>query len=138
MAGGGRRPGAGRPKGTTKVAKALTVGEFVVKAFEQQKAAGGLIVPASTATKMIANPADLPEPILAEHFTDPADFLRAVMNCTKLDHDARKDAAKALMPYVHVKKGEGGKKDAKDEAAKSAAKGRFGAAAAPKLVASNG
>ena len=87
---------------------------------------------------MIANPADLPEPILAEHFTDPADFLRAVMNCTKLDHDARKDAAKALMPYVHVKKGEGGKKDAKDEAAKSAAKGRFGAAAAPKLVASNG
>lgn len=135
MAGGGRRPGAGRPKGTTKVAKALTVGEFVVKAFEQQKAAGGLIVPAAIAPKLIAPEID---PILPEHYDDPAQFLRAVMNCTKLDHDARKDAAKALMPYVHVKKGEGGKKDAKDEAAKSAAKGRFGAAAAPKLVASNG
>lgn len=138
MAGGGRRPGAGRPKGTTKVAKALTVGEFVVKAFEQQKAAGGLVIPPAIAPKLPSNPADLPEPILPEHYDDPAQFLRAVMNCTKLDHDARKDAAKALMPYVHVKKGEGGKKDAKDEAAKTAAKGRFGATTPPKLVASNG
>lgn len=138
MAGGGRRPGAGRPKGSTKVAKAMDIGTFVVKAFEQQKAAGALTIPAAIDPKLIANPADLPEPILAEHFTDPADFLRAVMNCTKLDHDARKDAAKALMPYVHVKKGEGGKKDAKDDLAKAVGKGRFGAAAPPKLVAANG
>lgn len=132
MAVGGKRPGAGRPRGTTKVKKVTDIAAMIVASME------GKPIEMHKPLPLPKNPADLPEPILAEHFTDPADFLRAVMNCTKLDHDARKDAAKALMPYVHVKKGEGGKKDAKDEAAKSAAKGRFGAAAAPKLVASNG
>lgn len=43
-------------------------------------------------------------------------------------------ALTALLPYVHQKLGEGGKKDQKQDAAKVAAKGRFGAAPAPRLV----
>lgn len=132
MAVGGKRPGAGRPRGTTRVKKATDIAAMIVATM------AGKPIEAHRPLPLPKNPADLPEPILAEHFADPADFLRAVMNCTKLDHDARKDAAKALMPYVHVKKGEGGKKDAKDDAAKKAGTGRFGAAAPPKLVAANG
>lgn len=41
----------------------------------------------------------------------------------------------ALLPYVHTKKGEGGKKDEKASAAKKAGAGKFAAAAPPlKLV----
>jgi len=41
----------------------------------------------------------------------------------------------ALLPYTNTKKGEGGKKDAKDDAAKKAGAGKFAAAAPPlKLV----
>jgi hypothetical protein len=47
-------------------------------------------------------------------------------------------ALTALLPYVHPKKGEGGKKEEKKDAAKTAAKGKFAAAAAPpKLVVNN-
>ena len=47
-------------------------------------------------------------------------------------------ALTALLPYTHPKFGEGGKKDAKDEAAKKASGGKFGRGAAPmKLVANN-
>ncbi|EJN16470.1 hypothetical protein PMI35_06734 [Pseudomonas sp. GM78] len=41
------------------------------------------------------------------------------------------DAAKALMPFIHPRKGEGGKKEEKEDAAKKAAKGKFGAAPPP-------
>ena len=41
----------------------------------------------------------------------------------------------AVLPYVHTKKGEGGKKDARADAAKRAGTGKFAAAAPPlKLV----
>jgi phage terminase small subunit len=44
-------------------------------------------------------------------------------------------ALTALLPYVHVKKGEGGKKDAQGDAAKKVGAGKFAAAAPPlKLV----
>lgn len=46
-------------------------------------------------------------------------------------------ALTALLPYVHQKLGEGGKKEQKDAAAKKVA-GRFSAAAPPKLVAAGG
>ncbi|WP_222852968.1 hypothetical protein [Massilia genomosp. 1] len=47
-------------------------------------------------------------------------------------------ALTALLPYVHCKKGEGGKKDQKQDAAKVAAQGKFGAPPAPpRLVANN-
>ena len=74
---------------------------------------------------------------LAATYDDPAKFLRAVMNDSGSEARLRVDAAKALMPFVHKKLGEGGKKEQKDEAAKKVA-GRFTAAAPPRLAAAGG
>ncbi|GGY77259.1 hypothetical protein ACFFTM_10040 [Pseudoduganella plicata] len=52
---------------------------------------------------------------------DPLEFLTAVMNDPATDIKIRTDAAKAMLPFKHQKLGEGGKKDAKGEAAKKAA-----------------
>ncbi|MBL5825416.1 terminase small subunit [Serratia fonticola] len=72
-------------------------------------------------------------------YEDPLDFLRSVMNDTHKDIDTRKDAAKAMLPYIHPKKGEGGKKDARNAAAQAlAGKSKFGSMAPPKLVVNNG
>ncbi len=70
-------------------------------------------------------------------YDDPEKFLRAVMNDSGSDAKLRVDAAKALMPFVHMKKGEGGKKDDQAAKAKQVAS-RFAAAAPPKLVAAGG
>ncbi|QPT15474.1 terminase small subunit [Serratia rubidaea] len=71
-------------------------------------------------------------------YDDPLDFLKSVMNDPAKDIDTRKDAAKAMLPYIHPKKGEGGKKDARHAAAKVAATAsKFGAMAPPKLVVNN-
>lgn len=43
----------------------------------------------------------------------------------------------ALLPYVHTKRGEGGKKDELADKAKKAGGGKFAAAAPPKLVVNN-
>ena len=43
----------------------------------------------------------------------------------------RMAAAKALMPFMHLKKGDGGVKDEKAEKAKKAAVGKFAAASTP-------
>jgi phage terminase small subunit len=69
--------------------------------------------------------------------SDPKAFLTAVMNDVETDMKVRTDAAKALMPFVHQKLGEGGKKEQKDEAAKKVAS-RFASASPPKLVAAGG
>lgn len=66
--------------------------------------------------------------------SDPRAFLLAAMNDGALDPKLRLDAAKALMPFTHVKLGEGGKKDQKNEEAKKVAS-RFAAAPPPKLKA---
>lgn len=63
---------------------------------------------------------------------DPKDFLLDVMNTTEIELRIRVDSAKALMPFIHTKKGEGGKKDATAHAAKQAAS-KFTATAAPHL-----
>ena len=68
---------------------------------------------------------------------DPKIFLLALMNDLEADVKLRADAAKALMPFMHTKLGEGGKKDQRQEAAKKATTGKFGSAAPPRLVANN-
>jgi len=78
----------------------------------------------------------LPVPLSAGEYEDPMDFLRSVMNNVDYEIDTRKDAAKAMLPYMHQKKGEGGKKDAKTEAAKKAAN-KFAVQQPPKLVVNN-
>lgn len=67
---------------------------------------------------------------------DPLEFLKTIMNDDKKEIEVRKDAAKAMLPYIHPKKGEGGKKDAKLGAAK-AAHSKFSGMAPPKLVVNN-
>jgi phage terminase small subunit len=66
---------------------------------------------------------------------DPKMFLLALMNDLEADVKVRADAAKALLPFVHQKMGEGGKKDERANAAKRASTGKFGSAPPPlKLV----
>lgn len=64
-------------------------------------------------------------------YSDPKDYLLDDMNDCTLDRKDRRDAAKALMPFLHPRKGEGGKKEEKENAAKTASKGKFGAAPPP-------
>jgi phage terminase small subunit len=66
---------------------------------------------------------------------DPKSFLLAAMNDIELDQRQRIDAAKALMPFMHQKLGEGGKKEDAANKAKQAGAGRFKPAPTPlKLV----
>jgi phage terminase small subunit len=72
------------------------------------------------------------EPFLSGRvYTDPKDYLLDDMNDPLLDRKDRRDAAKALMPFLHPRKGEGGKKEEKENAAKTASKGKFGASPPP-------
>ncbi|WP_250467712.1 terminase small subunit [Caballeronia sp. GAFFF2] len=71
------------------------------------------------------------------HFSDPKAFLLAAMNDGRTEPRLRVTAAQVLMPFMHQKLGEGGKKDAKAQAAKNAAS-KFAALTAPKLVANGG
>ena len=68
---------------------------------------------------------------------DPKVFLLALMNDLEADLKLRADAAKALMPFMHTKLGEGGKKDQQQDAAKRVAGGKFAAVAPPKLIVNN-
>jgi hypothetical protein len=72
--------------------------------------------------------------ILASALThkDPKAFLITVMNDADSDARLRIDAAKALLPFMHAKPGEG-KKEEKQSAAKTASKGKFAPSAPPRL-----
>lgn len=54
---------------------------------------------------------------------DPKDYLTQMMQDASIDVKLRLEAAKALMPYVYKKLGEGGKKEEKDLLAKQADQG---------------
>jgi len=89
------------------------------------------------ATKAAAKeyPVPLPpkpfDPANAVLYSDPKAFLTAAMNDGQLPEKLRVEAAKALLPFVHQRKGEGGKKEEKANAAKAAQTGRFGAPPPP-------
>lgn len=77
------------------------------------------------------------EPLAVKgQFDDPLDFLKQVMNDMAADPKLRVDAAKAMAPFVHAKKGESGKKSAKKDAAEAVAS-KFGPPRAPRLVVNN-
>lgn len=68
----------------------------------------------------------LPEPETLPVTDDPLVFLKATMNSQEASLRMRLDAAKALMPFLHPRKGETGKKEEQRAAAKAtAASGRF-------------
>jgi phage terminase small subunit len=64
-------------------------------------------------------------------FTDPKAFLIAAMNDPEAEAKLRVDAAKALMPFMHQRKGETGKKEDKQDAAEKAAAGMYGTGKPP-------
>ena len=67
---------------------------------------------------------------------DPLVFLQQVMNDGEADTRIRVAAAVALLPYMHAKLAEG-VKDKRQDGAKKAGAGRFGASKPPRLVISN-
>lgn len=67
----------------------------------------------------------------AEFFEDPKELLRHAMNDRRLDPKTRIQAAVALMPFEHQKRGESGKKDQQADAAVTASAGRFQPGAPP-------
>ena len=106
---GGSRPGAGRKKA-------------LVKAEPR---------PAKVATTLEAPVGDVV--VTAK---TPLQYMLDVMNDAVADERLRSQMAVAAAPYMHAKKGEGGKKDEQADKAKQAAGGRFKPAAPPlKLVA---
>ena len=66
-----------------------------------------------------------------EFFEDPKDMLRHAMNNKRLDPKTRIQAAVALLPFEHQKRGEAGKKEQQNTAAESVVTGRFAPAAPP-------
>lgn len=77
------------------------------------------------------------EPPAKDGEPDSLRVLRAIANDENLDYRTRLDAAKALAPYEAARKGEGGKKEQRQDAAKRVGTGRFAPAAPPRLVSSN-
>lgn len=71
-------------------------------------------------------------------YDEPDKFLKAVMNDSGSDAKLRVDAAKALLSAQVRRAENGGKKDAKAAAAKTAGAGRYASSAPPKLVAAGG
>lgn len=72
--------------------------------------------------------------VKAPFYDDPMDLLKAEMNNPLLDTKTRIQAASALLPYVHQKQGESGKKEKADDAARGVANGRFRSAPPPQLA----
>lgn len=69
---------------------------------------------------------------------DPLSFLLDVMQGNVEANMTQVRAAIAAAQYVHVKKGDAGKKDEQADKAKKAAGGKFAPVAAPRLAAANG
>lgn len=102
---GGRRPGAGRkPK----------------------------IKPAESSNLQVSPPSVAGEQLPASE--DPLDFLLSVQNSPMVDIKTRVRAAIAAAQYKHTKRGDGGIKDGRQDAAKKAGAGKFGASAPPLKV----
>lgn len=74
------------------------------------------------------------EPPAKDGEPDSLRVLRAIANDENLDYRTRLDAAKALAPYEAARKGEGGKKEQRQGAAKKAGTGRFAPAPPPGIV----
>jgi len=65
---------------------------------------------------------------------DPLVWLLALMNEPRAKVFDRRNAAQTAVPYVHGKKGDAGKKELKEQAAKEAGKGKYAAGKPPLTV----
>lgn len=117
---GGARPGAGRPKNgaPTKSAKAAVRVEL------EPQPNGGALKRSKAESVQI----------------DGDDTLKLLQDVAfgRVDATALQvRAAIAAVQYTHVKKGDGGIKEGKQDAAKKASAGKFSPSAPPKLVVNN-
>jgi phage terminase small subunit len=82
-------------------------------------------LPAPTPEPTIAAspPPSVGSPVLS---LDPLEFMEQLVSDMSEDPKLRLEAAKALAPYRHAKKGEMGKKELKQENANNVKHGRFG------------
>jgi len=127
---GGSRPGAGRPKGSTKPGKKSSNDKVDAKKAKSPK----------TTTRKVAviQPGPPPDDPVFDGEVLPAklsplEYMLEVMNNRKAEADRRDRMAVAAAPYVHGKMGEQGKKAAKDAAAAAVGGGsRFSAAPPPR------
>ncbi len=79
-------------------------------------------------------PAKPPALLTVADTSDPMQFMLSVMRDPTADARLRVDAAKALLPYLHRKKGEPGKKAAAADAAQKACSGKFAPGKSPTLA----
>jgi hypothetical protein len=113
MARGGFRPGAGRPKGSGKAPLAPVI--------------------TPTVTASVPVPADIAE-AAAEVGLTPLAYLTQVMRDRNAEVLRRDRAAALLLPFVHPKAGDSGKKTTAAEAARFAATGKYAPGEPPKLA----
>lgn len=141
---GGPRPGAGRPKKVVPaIAPAAAKKATAARKSAAKPAAGELPSTNADGTKPAGgewSPFGRQEPPPPQDLSEltPLEFLLQVMRDPEEDKARRMNAAQLAAPYMHAKKGESGKKEAKDEAARKVAKSRFTVATPPKLVAAAG
>ena len=127
---GGARPGAGRPKKQPEAAKPSK--KAAPKAAPPQVDANGY---KDDLKWPFGKQEPEPPPDLSNLM--PLDYLLEVMRDPMEERGRRMQAATLAAPYCHPKKGEAGKKEEKNAAAKKIAS-RFSPAAPPKLVAAGG
>lgn len=152
MARGGYRPGAGRKKckkpdisGNTGnlvlLSKAEQFAEFY-KGILDRAAQGKKPTPAES-KQMQQLAAELTKTYEAGGENEgkpieellPLDYMLKVMNDPKMDKEMRARMAIAAAPFCHARKGEGlGKKEEKEDRAKSAGQGKFAPSIAPLKV----
>ncbi|MFA7523403.1 MAG: terminase small subunit [Halothiobacillaceae bacterium] len=114
--------------GAAQAASRLMKDPDVIAALERKAAVEQANAEAKAQGKQIS----LPD--LGKMYSDPKEFLRALMNDPTEDMKLRLDAAKSLMPFTHERKGEASKKSAKDQQLSDAMNsGRFSVAAPPSI-----
>lgn len=122
---GGFRPGAGRPKGSSKAGRVVA----------PKKPANRPVAAKPVPPAALSNPGVTPEqpdaPTPETAYDDPLLFLLEKMNDPGLDMPLRVRAAIAAVQYKHPKAGDGGKKESVADAAKKAGAGRFAPTAPP-------
>lgn len=120
---GGARPGAGRKKKPSAPKKSANEALSAVEVGLDAQAHGGKLKRSKARTAEISE-------------RDMLTLLKDIALGRVPANNIQVRAAIAAVQYTHIKKGEGGKKDAKNDAAEKVA-GRFGPRQPPRLVVNN-
>lgn len=116
-----------RPKGRPAASEAIKVSAVELKALINAAVTSGMPPPPTTVDA---------EPLPSTNLT-PLEYALQVMNNPNEPRDRRDKLAIAALPFCHVKRGEGGKKEQVADNAEKAANGKFAQSSAPKLVVNN-